>query len=81
MPTATGQASMPGETIIAALVLQTLNAHNGELPFAQLKEQVLHHALDQQCDAQQAVRAVYTLVANTLVDIDRSTRDNMVRLI
>jgi hypothetical protein len=72
---------MSGETIMAALVLQTLHANEGQLSFMQLKEQVLHHALDQQCDAQQAIRAVYTLVANALVDIDRSTRDNMVRLI
>ncbi|KAI8054491.1 hypothetical protein BDF22DRAFT_742422 [Syncephalis plumigaleata] len=80
--TTTGDGtSIPGETMMAALVLQTLHNNNGELPFAQLKEQVLHLALDQQCDAQQAVRAVYTLVANALVDIDRSTRDNMVRLI
>ncbi|KAI9599217.1 hypothetical protein BDF19DRAFT_419514 [Syncephalis fuscata] len=81
MPATSGSAALSGETIMAALVLQTLQSNQGELSFIQLKEQVLHHALDQQCDAQQAVRAVYTLVANALVDIDRSTRDNTVRLI
>ncbi|RKP04421.1 hypothetical protein THASP1DRAFT_33813 [Thamnocephalis sphaerospora] len=73
--------AVPRETIVAALVLQTLRAHGGEMPFTQLKEVVSLHAIDQQCDTQAAVRAVYTLVANTLVDIDRSTRDNMVRLL
>jgi hypothetical protein len=69
------------ESIVVALVLQTLRAHDGEMPFAKLKETVSKHTTEQRIDVQAAVRAVYTLVANALVDIDRSTRDNMVRLL
>lgn len=68
-------------SMLAALVLQTIALADGAtLPLAQLKHEISTYASKRGWSATQAVQSVYTLVANQLIDIDRSSKENWVRL-
>ncbi|KAK9703945.1 hypothetical protein K7432_010476 [Basidiobolus ranarum] len=70
--------SMPPtpQTQTAAIVLRTIKENNGEISSNLLKEKVAAEGIPQG----QVLQCIYMLVANSLIEIDRTTKENPVRL-
>ncbi|RUS25722.1 hypothetical protein BC938DRAFT_471750 [Jimgerdemannia flammicorona] len=84
LPSAVPRARPAPQTVLAATVLQLVRNAGGELPFARLKTRIGDVARAQGLNEGQAVQAVYLLVANNLVVIDRSVKgvkEGVVRIV
>ncbi|ORX97593.1 hypothetical protein K493DRAFT_13662 [Basidiobolus meristosporus CBS 931.73] len=70
--------SMPAtaQTQTAAKVLRTIKENRGEISVNLLKEQVAAEGIPQG----QVLQCIYMLVANSLIEIDRTKKENPVRL-
>jgi len=75
----TTNLSSTSQIILCAIVLQIIRDANGIIPLASLKEKIGQAAREQGLQESQGVSAVYMLVANRLISIDRLQKDNPVR--
>jgi len=66
--------------ILSSLVLQNLFLNGGELKLTTLKEAMGRCAVERGWSGQMAVQAVYTLVANGLIEIVRRGRESVVKM-
>ncbi|CAG8592395.1 4857_t:CDS:10 [Ambispora gerdemannii] len=66
---------------LSAIILQIIRDEGGELSFAELKDRISNLARQREMSEfeEMGINAVYTLVANRLIIIDRSEKTNPVR--
>lgn len=66
--------------VVSAQILQNLASSEGEMPVAVLKQEISQAATDRGFSAQTAVQALYALVANGLVEINRTASEATIKL-
>ncbi|CAG8474385.1 1404_t:CDS:10, partial [Ambispora leptoticha] len=67
------------QIILSAIILQIIRDEGGELPLTELKDRIGNLARQREMTEFEGINALYTLVANRLITIDRSEKTNPVR--